>query len=130
MRQAWRRASEIGAREKKTQLLKTTAAAGSPSANAGRSLKTFWPTWGRRGSRDLKLIGRITTATTSLEIAGGQHRLSKTETRKGEPMGSNFKIQPASVSGVRMLAGMYGKSGSGKTFSALKLMRGLVGPKG
>lgn len=41
-----------------------------------------------------------------------------------------FDIKPATRIGVKPLIGMYGKSGSGKTFSALALMRGLVGPKG
>lgn len=43
---------------------------------------------------------------------------------------SDFQIKPATRSGVIPLVGMYGKSGSGKTMSALLFMRGLIGPKG
>jgi hypothetical protein len=41
-----------------------------------------------------------------------------------------FTIKPATRTGVKPLIGLYGKSGSGKTMSALLLARGLVGPKG
>jgi hypothetical protein len=43
---------------------------------------------------------------------------------------SDFEIKPATRQGVKPLVGFYGKSGSGKTMSALLLARGLVGPKG
>jgi len=42
----------------------------------------------------------------------------------------SFLIQEATRTGVKPLIGMYGRSGSGKTMSALLLMRGLVGPSG
>jgi hypothetical protein len=42
----------------------------------------------------------------------------------------NFEIKKATRQGVKPLVGMYGKSGSGKTMSALLLARGIVGPKG
>lgn len=45
-------------------------------------------------------------------------------------MADEFAIKPATRVGVKPLIGMYGKSGSGKTMSALMLMRGLIGPKG
>lgn len=41
-----------------------------------------------------------------------------------------FEIKPASRAQVKALIGLYGKSGGGKTLSALLFMRGLVGPKG
>src|ERR1035437_731314 len=43
---------------------------------------------------------------------------------------SDFEIRPATRQGVKPLVGFYGKSGSGKTMSALLLARGLVGPQG
>lgn len=43
---------------------------------------------------------------------------------------SDFKIKPATRQGLIPLVGMYGKSGSGKTMSALLFARGLVGEKG
>lgn len=43
---------------------------------------------------------------------------------------SDFTIKKATRTGVKPLVGMYGKSGSGKTMSALLLARGLVGPNG
>lgn len=42
----------------------------------------------------------------------------------------NFTIAPATRQGVKPLVGFYGKSGSGKTMSALLFARGLVGPTG
>jgi len=42
----------------------------------------------------------------------------------------SFTIQPATRQGVKPLVGIYGRSGSGKTMSALLLARGLVGPAG
>lgn len=42
----------------------------------------------------------------------------------------SFEIKQATRTGVKMLAGLYGKSGSGKTLSALYLARGLAGPSG
>jgi hypothetical protein len=42
----------------------------------------------------------------------------------------SFEIHPATRVGVKPLVGFYGKSGSGKTMSALLLARGLAGPKG
>lgn len=42
----------------------------------------------------------------------------------------SFTIQPATRTAVKPLVGMYGKSGAGKTMSALLLARGLVGPAG
>ncbi len=42
----------------------------------------------------------------------------------------SFSIQPATRTAVKPLVGMYGKSGAGKTMSALLLARGLVGPSG
>lgn len=41
-----------------------------------------------------------------------------------------FEIKPATREGVKALVGFYGKSGSGKTMSALLFARGLAGPKG
>lgn len=43
---------------------------------------------------------------------------------------SGFNIKPATRSGVIPLIGAFGPSGTGKTMSALLLMRGLVGPEG
>lgn len=43
---------------------------------------------------------------------------------------SDFEIKPATRQGVKALVGFYGKSGSGKTMSALLFARGLVGPAG
>lgn len=43
---------------------------------------------------------------------------------------SEFTIKPATRQGVKPLVGFYGKSGSGKTMSALLLARGLVGASG
>ena len=43
---------------------------------------------------------------------------------------SDFAIRPATRQGVKPLVGFYGKSGSGKTMSALLLARGLAGTKG
>lgn len=42
----------------------------------------------------------------------------------------SFTIKPATRTGVKPLVGFYGKSGSGKTMSALLFARGLAGPKG
>lgn len=42
----------------------------------------------------------------------------------------SFEIKPATRSGVKPLCGFYGKSGSGKTMSALLFARGLAGPNG
>jgi hypothetical protein len=41
-----------------------------------------------------------------------------------------FTIRPAQRSDSKALVGLYGQSGCGKTFSALMLARGLVGPTG
>lgn len=41
-----------------------------------------------------------------------------------------FQVQPATRSSVHPLIGFYGRSGGGKTLSALLTMRGLVGPRG
>jgi hypothetical protein len=41
-----------------------------------------------------------------------------------------FEIKKATRQGIKPLIGLYGKSGGGKTFSALLLARGLVGPTG
>lgn len=43
---------------------------------------------------------------------------------------SELQIKPAIRSGIKPLVGFYGKSGGGKTRSALLLARGIVGPKG
>ena len=43
---------------------------------------------------------------------------------------SEFTLQPASRQGIKPLVGLYGKSGGGKTRSALILARGIVGEKG
>lgn len=43
---------------------------------------------------------------------------------------SDFVIKKATRQGVKPLIGMYGKSGSGKTYSALLLARGIAGPNG
>lgn len=43
---------------------------------------------------------------------------------------SDLQIKPAVRSGIKPLVGFYGKSGGGKTRSALLLARGIVGPKG
>lgn len=45
-------------------------------------------------------------------------------------MSDDFKIKPATRQGVKPLVGFYGKSGSGKTMSALLFARGLAGPQG
>lgn len=45
-------------------------------------------------------------------------------------MSGGFTINQASRVGVKALIGLYGKSGGGKTRSALMLARGIVGPKG
>ena len=42
----------------------------------------------------------------------------------------SYEIKTASRKSVRTLVGMFGLSGSGKTYSALLLARGFVGPKG
>src|ERR1035437_8127939 len=42
----------------------------------------------------------------------------------------SFEIKTATRQGVKPLVGFYGKSGSGKTMSALLLARGIAGPKG
>lgn len=42
----------------------------------------------------------------------------------------SFEIKPATRVGVQPLVGMFGKSGSGKTMSALLFARGLAGPNG
>jgi len=41
-----------------------------------------------------------------------------------------FELKPAIRKAIPPLVGLWGKSGSGKTYSALLLARGLVGPKG
>lgn len=43
---------------------------------------------------------------------------------------SDFTIERATRTGLRALVGMYGRSSGGKTYSALLLMRGMIGPKG
>lgn len=43
---------------------------------------------------------------------------------------SNFTITPATRTGIKPLVGMFGRSGSGKSMSALLFARGLVGPSG
>jgi hypothetical protein len=43
---------------------------------------------------------------------------------------SEFVLKPASRQGIKPLIGLYGKSGGGKTRSALLLARGIVGDKG
>lgn len=45
-------------------------------------------------------------------------------------MTDQFQIKKATRQGVKPLIGMYGKSGSGKTYSALLLARGLAGSSG
>lgn len=42
----------------------------------------------------------------------------------------SLEIKPATRQGVKALVGIYGKSGGGKTLTALFLARGLAGPKG
>lgn len=42
----------------------------------------------------------------------------------------NFQFRPAVRQDTKPLIGLYGQSGSGKTYSALLLARGLVGPTG
>lgn len=42
----------------------------------------------------------------------------------------NFELKPAVKEAIPALIGLWGKSGSGKTYSALLLARGMVGPKG
>lgn len=41
-----------------------------------------------------------------------------------------FELKPAKKESVPPLIGLWGRSGSGKTYSAILLARGLVGPKG
>lgn len=43
---------------------------------------------------------------------------------------NEFMFAPASREGIRALVLLYGLSGCGKTYSALRMARGLVGPKG
>lgn len=43
---------------------------------------------------------------------------------------SEFTFQPATREGIKLLIGFFGKSGGGKTFTALLVARGIVGPKG
>jgi hypothetical protein len=43
---------------------------------------------------------------------------------------SEFQIKPAVRTGIKPLIGLYGKSGGGKTRTALLIARGIVGPKG
>lgn len=43
---------------------------------------------------------------------------------------SDFKIQTATRQNIKPLIGVYGESGTGKTYSALLLARGFVGPDG
>jgi len=43
---------------------------------------------------------------------------------------ATFQIRPAARTSANPLIGLYGLSGTGKTFSALLLARGLVGPEG
>lgn len=43
---------------------------------------------------------------------------------------SDFQIKPATRQALKSLTGFYGKSGSGKTMSALLFARGLAGPNG
>lgn len=43
---------------------------------------------------------------------------------------SDFVIKPASRQGINPLIGLYGESGTGKTYSGLLLARGLAGPSG
>ncbi len=45
-------------------------------------------------------------------------------------MSSALTIKPATRQGIKPLIGLYGESGCGKTYSALLLARGLVGPSG
>lgn len=42
----------------------------------------------------------------------------------------HFELKPAKKEAIPPLIGLWGKSGSGKTYSALLLARGLVGPQG
>ena len=42
----------------------------------------------------------------------------------------SFEIKPATRNGVKALIGLYGRSGGGKTLTALFIARGLVGPTG
>src|SRR6266699_2404895 len=42
----------------------------------------------------------------------------------------NFSFRPASRSEAKPLIGLYSESGAGKTYSALLLARGCVGPQG
>lgn len=41
-----------------------------------------------------------------------------------------YKLRPAKRAESKVVGGLYGKSGSGKTYTALLIARGLVGPKG
>lgn len=43
---------------------------------------------------------------------------------------SNFELKPAQRKGIKPLVSIYGKSNGGKTFSALMVARGFVGPNG
>lgn len=45
-------------------------------------------------------------------------------------MASNYKYRPAKRAESHVVGGIYGKSGSGKTYSALLMGRGIVGPDG
>jgi hypothetical protein len=45
-------------------------------------------------------------------------------------MTTNFVLEPASRQGIILLIGLWGGTGGGKTESALRLARGIAGPKG
>lgn len=45
-------------------------------------------------------------------------------------MSNDFQFKPAVRGGMKLLIGLFGKSGGGKTLSALFIARGIVGPKG
>lgn len=47
-----------------------------------------------------------------------------------DDMTTDLQIKRATRQGVKPLIGLFGKSGSGKTYSALLLARGIVGPTG
>lgn len=54
---------------------------------------------------------------------------NRTSTHDQDKM-STFEIKRATRQGVKPLIGVYGESGCGKTYSALLLARGIVGPDG
>lgn len=56
--------------------------------------------------------------------------MDRDDVEAGAEGGEEFSLKKAARHGLKALVLLYGHSGSGKTYSALRLARGLVGPKG